>query len=88
MEYKKDGITFIKSPLKNKKYRAQLKDGYVDFGAIKPDGTPYSQYRDAISNLYSKYNHLDDKRRERYYKRHSFNYPKYSADWFSKKYLW
>jgi hypothetical protein len=87
--YIKDGMMFIKSPLKTKKYRVYLNPNYyVDFGAIKPDGTPYEQYKDGVSDLYEAYSHYDDKRRERYYKRHSINYDFPSADWFSKRYLW
>lgn len=75
---------FIKSPIKTKKYRALFNDGsYVDFGARF-----YTQYEDKALGLYSNYNNLDKKKRENYYKRHNIDYPKYSADWFSKKYLW
>ena len=52
-------ISFIKSPLKGKKYRAIIGSKHVDFGAIKPDGTPYEQYKDQIG-LYSQYDHLDE----------------------------
>tara|TARA_R110000822_G_scaffold41325_5_gene112419 strand:- start:758 stop:1006 length:249 start_codon:yes stop_codon:yes gene_type:complete len=49
----------------------------------------YAQFRDKTPlKLYSKKNHLDKKRKARYYARHKKNYPRYSADWFSKKYLW
>jgi len=82
-----DGIRFIKSPVKTKKYRALLKDGYVDFGAIK-NGVPMAQYHDRISKTYSDYDHLDEERRARYYYRFNKDYGKYSADWFSKKFLW
>lgn len=81
-------VKFEISPLKSKKYRAWLKDGErvfkVDFGA-----KGYAQYRDQTPlKAYSSLDHNDLKRRERYYKRHSKDYPMYSADWFSKKYLW
>jgi hypothetical protein len=38
--------------------------------------------------LYASLDHRDPERRARYYQRHAKNYPKYSPDWFSKKYLW
>lgn len=78
-------LKFIKSPLKYKKYRVFLEDGsHVDFGDNR-----YQQYKDRTPlKLYSNLDHLDKVRRDRYYARHNKNYPKYSADWFSKKYLW
>lgn len=39
-------------------------------------------------NLFSHLDHLDPVRRKNYYARNKTNYHKYSADWFSKKYLW
>jgi len=49
----------------------------------------YGQYRDSTPlKLYSKKDSLDKKRRALYFKRHKKNYSKYTADWFSKKYLW
>ena len=80
---------FIKSPNKSKKYRAVFEDSYyTDFGAIKKDGTPYSQFKDKALGLYSNYNNYDENKKNNYYKRHNVIYPIYSADWFSKKYLW
>ena len=78
-------IKFEKSDKKDKKYKAILPDGKkVYFGA-----TGYQQYEDKTPlKLYSNLDHHDKKRRELYYKRHNINYPKYSADWFSKVYLW
>lgn len=75
---------------KKKKYDAVFDDGHiVSFGAIRPDGTPYEQYKDSTPlKKFSKYDHYDLKRRELYYKRHKINYPKFSADWFSKTFLW
>lgn len=84
-----------KSTRKTKKYMIDLidhktgkKKRTIHFGAIKKDGTPYSQYKDTALGLYSKYDTLDKDRRARYYKRHKKNYGKYSADALSKKYLW
>lgn len=61
-----DGINFIISPNKNKKYRAIFQDGsFVDFGAAG-----YQHYFDKIG-LYSNLNHYDVDRRISYIKRHS-----------------
>jgi hypothetical protein len=81
---------FRVSNRKDKKYDALLDDGrIVSFGAIKRDGEPYDQFKDSTPlRVYHDFDHNDPKRRERYYKRHKINYPMYSADWFSKKYLW
>ncbi len=82
----KNIIKWNKAPVSSgKKYEVILKDGTkVRFGALN-----FSQYRDDTPlKLYSKDNHLDKARRDRYYARHNTDYPKYSADWFSKFYLW
>ena len=78
-------IKFEKSNRKNKKYKAILPDGkVVHFGDVR-----YQQYEDKTpSKLYSDLDHHDKKRRELYYKRHPKDYGKYTADFFSKKYLW
>ena len=56
----------------------------VNFGSA-----PNNQYRDTTPlKLYTNKNHNDKKKRKAYFARHKINYPKYSADWFSKKYLW
>jgi len=60
----------------------------IHFGAIKKDGTPYSQFKDKALGLYSKYDNNDKERRKRYLKRHNKKYGKYSADTLAKKYLW
>jgi hypothetical protein len=75
---------FSVSPIKFKKYRAYLSDGsHIDFGDKR-----YQHYKDKALGFYSDLDHNDEDRRRRYYQRHKKNYPKYSADWFSKKYLW
>lgn len=84
---RKDGFFFIKSPIKTKKYRVFHPGGVTDFGAIKNNGEVYSQFNDSIG-LYKEYNNNNIKKRENYYKRHNIDYPEYSSDWFSKKYLW
>lgn len=73
------------SPANTKKYRVILSDdSMIDFGDIR-----YRHYRDTTPfKLYSYLDHNDKKRRDLYYKRHPINYPKYSADWLSKNYLW
>jgi len=84
-----------KSTRKNKKYMIDLIDHKtkkkirtIHFGAIKKDGTPYSQFKDKALGLYSKYDNNDKERRKRYLKRHNKKYGKYSADTLAKKYLW
>ena len=79
--------TFKVSNRKGKKYDV-FKDGIylVSFGGIRSNGIPYMQYYDKIGK-YSKYNHLDEDRRQRYFKRHGkakFE----SAKYFSHAYLW
>lgn len=79
------GVVFQKSDKKNKKYKAILPNGKdVYFG-----DTRYQHYKDRTPlKIYSNLDHNDLKRRELYYKRHPKDYPKYSADYFAKKYLW
>lgn len=89
-------IRFVRSKNKSKKYSAILQNKKtkrqvkVDFGSIKADGTPYEQYKDSTGlGLYSKYNHNDEKRRDRYKARHkNDNLNEYSAGYFAWKYLW
>lgn len=83
-------LGFEKSHLKNKKYDAILENKKtnkikrVSFGAIN-----YQQFKDKVPlKLYSHLDHNDIERKKRYYKRHNKDYPKFSADYFSKKYLW
>jgi hypothetical protein len=80
-----DGVKFEKSKEKGKKYLAILPDGqHVNFGALG-----YQHYEDRTPlKLYSHLDHKDPQRRKRYHQRHKKDYPKYSADWFSKTYLW
>ena len=79
------GIKFEKSKAKGKKYAAILPDGKrVNFGALG-----YEHYKDRTPlKLYSHLDHNSLERRKLYYQRHNKDYPKYSADYFSKKYLW
>ena len=49
----------------------------------------YQQYEDRTPlNLHSNLDHHDKERRKRCVERHSKDYPKYSAYYFSKVYLW
>ncbi|KAJ8519119.1 hypothetical protein ON010_g18114 [Phytophthora cinnamomi] len=77
------------SPLSSKKYRVWIrldteKLKKVDFGA-----KGYAHYRDQTPlKAYSHLDHNDPERRKRYYLRHKVDYPPYSADFLSKRYLW
>ena len=89
-------IGFRKSIRRLSKYDAILENKknkkifIVSFGGIRPNGIPYSQFEDRVPlKLYSKYDHNDQGRRERYLERHSKNINEpYSKSWFSKEYLW
>ena len=85
-------FTIRVSKRKDKKYDAVFDDGrVVSFGGIRKDGRPYQQYRDTTPlRAYREYDHLDLRRRNNFYKRHgSLTSSKpYSADYFSKKFLW
>ena len=66
-------IKIQKSPNKNKKYLAYLKNKRtgkvrkIHFGAHN-----YQQFKDTTKlKIYAKYNHLDPKRRQNYFSRHS-----------------
>lgn len=76
------GYNIYVSDKPSKKYYAVVNNKKVHFGA-----RGYDQYFDKLGH-YEKYNHYDEERRERYYKRHKINYPKGSPDWFSKNILW
>lgn len=65
-----------------KKYYATVNNKRVYFGSKF-----HEQYFDQIG-YYKALNHNDKERRKRYYLRHNVNYPRGSADWFSKKLLW
>lgn len=73
------------SPVATKKYRVLLNTGkHVDFGDRR-----YQQYKDQTPlKAYAHLDHKDTERKKRYYARHNKDYPPYSADWLSKKYLW
>jgi len=90
--FHKYGFTFkAPSKKKNKKYDVYYEDNYLtSFGQIKPDGIPYEQYEDKISNFYSAYNHYDKKRRANYRYRHKHDHLKDigSAGFWSYYFLW
>ena len=80
----------MKSDKPEKKYKAIFIDP-----TTKREKTVYfgqagmAQYEDKTPlKLYSNMNHSDKKRRALYYARHPIDYPKYSAAWFAKRYLW
>ena len=81
-------LGFTKSSNPKKKYDAYL----LHNGKIKkvPFGdTAYQQYQDKALGLYKYLDHLDKDRRIRYKLRHEQDrHIKYSAGWFSDKYLW
>tara|TARA_B110000208_G_scaffold11188_1_gene14065 strand:- start:95 stop:364 length:270 start_codon:yes stop_codon:yes gene_type:complete len=75
-----------------KKYKVELwthgknskKIRTIQFGSKN-----YNQYKDTTPlKLYSNKDTLDKKKRKNYFARHKKNYPIYSPDWLSKKYLW
>lgn len=79
-------VKLFRSPMKTKKYRAVFyEDGkkfkHTDFGAIKEDGKPYSDFTE----------HKDEERKERYLDRHKENEDwsnPYSAGALSRWVLW
>lgn len=80
----------IKSPIKEKKYRAIIihkptnKQYTIDFGA-----TSYEHYKDATPlKLYSNLNHLDKNRRRLYYSRHNPDTNYMNANTLSAIFLW
>lgn len=85
-----NNIKFIVSPNNKKKYRVYFtldgKEHKLDFGA-----KGMAQYRDDALGVYSSVNHLDQKRRERYFKRHSdkeFGNNPLSPMFWSHRFLW
>jgi len=92
-------VKFEKSDRKGKKYNAILENREtkrqvkVPFGAIKPNGTPYPQYKDSTGiGAFSKYDTMDKNRRRLYRQRHSKEKPSfrefYSPGFFSWFRLW
>jgi hypothetical protein len=87
-------MKFIKSSVKNKKYRIISPQGkIIDFGDIR-----YEHYKDQTNlKLYSNLDHLDHERRIKYraraskiknkYNQLTYNNPEY-ANYYSYNYLW
>jgi tetrahydromethanopterin S-methyltransferase subunit E len=77
----------LPSTRKHKKYMAVFlleTKRTVHFGDNR-----YQQYKDSTGlGKYTHLNHGDAVRRHRYYQRHGKNALKYSAKYFSHKYLW
>jgi len=72
-----------------KKYAVELFDKGKKIKTISFGHQDYQQFRDTTPlRLYKSKDHGDRKRRTAYFKRHPKNYPKFSADFMSKKYLW
>jgi hypothetical protein len=71
MKYHKWGFTFITPAIKKyKKYSVYYNDVYItSFGQLKPNMTPYTQYKDRIG-AFSAYDNNDKKKRANYRKRH------------------
>lgn len=73
----------------NKKYKVEIYEKGIKIKTVQFGAKGYNQYKDKTPlKLYSKLDTLDKERKRLYYIRHKKTYPKYSADWFSKKYLW
>ena len=80
---------FSKSNRKNKKYKVVVKfkskpDETYHFGDSR-----HSQYRDSTPlKLYADKDHLDKKRQKAYFARHGKEAKRYSAKYFSHRFLW
>jgi hypothetical protein len=70
--------------------RASSRPKRVHFGAIRPDGTPYEQFRDSTPlRHFARWDHGDDARRQRYAVRHRRDIvPGFTAGWLSWLFLW
>jgi hypothetical protein len=72
-----------------KKYKVEVFVGGKKIKTTQFGDKRYAQFKDKTPlKLYSKKDHLDKKRRKRYYDRHGKDAVKYSAKYFSHKYLW
>ena len=92
--YNKSDFDIYQSDRYNKKYYAILKTDEdkkrIYFGAIRPNGIPYDQFRDSTNlKIYSQYDHNDEERRQRYIARHKKNIKTgFTAGWLSYLFLW
>ncbi len=81
----------MKSTRKNKKYMVYVTDSTKKSGKklVHFGDSRYQQYKDSTPlKLYSSKNHLDKKRRAKYFSRHGKTNDKTSAKYWSNKYLW
>lgn len=82
-------LEFSKSKNKLKKYKVIVYKNNKKYKVVNFGSITHQHFKDTTPlKLYSNLDHNDNKRRLNYFKRHKKNYPKYSADYFSKKYLW
>jgi hypothetical protein len=84
-------IKFEIAKANNKKYNAIIEDKKTKRKQTVPFGdVRYAQYRDDVPlKRYTRLNHNDRKRRENYLARHGKTMTKkFSASYFSAKYLW
>lgn len=80
-------VAFYPSNRENKKYKAVVYKDSKKIGTYHFGDKRYEQYKDSVSNLYSKLNHNDKERRKLYRARHKEGkFP--SPAWFSWNYLW
>ncbi len=86
--YETNEYKIYKSPKANKKYVAYLTNYNLNGTRVVHFGdSRYEQYYDKIG-LYKKLNHLNEERRKQYYNRHGKATAKYTAKWFSHRFLW
>jgi len=80
----------MKSTRKNKKYMIKVKN--PETGRIKTihwGDSRYGHFKDKTPlKLYKHLDHGDKERRKRYYQRHGKATSKYTAKYYSHKYLW
>tara|TARA_R110000744_G_scaffold322149_1_gene428156 strand:- start:257 stop:511 length:255 start_codon:yes stop_codon:yes gene_type:complete len=73
----------------NKKYKVEI---YIAGKKVKTTqfgDNRYGQYKDKVKlGLYTAKNNMDKERRKKYYQRHGKDAKKWSAKYFSHKYLW
>lgn len=77
-----EGYKIFVSDKSPKKYYALVDGKKIYFGDRN-----YQQYHDKLGH-YKSLDHNDAKRRKLYHKRHAKDYPRGSADYFSKRILW
>ncbi len=77
----------FKSKVKNKKYAVYVKGKNGKTKLINFGDSRYQQYKDKLK-IYSKLDHNDKKRRDRYYARHGKTTDKNTALYWSNKILW